>query len=278
MNGFISYITSVPFFETLAIILVVILLLEFIKRYLIKKVAYTNKSETHKNTLKGVVFNILQYVILIGGIFLILQVNGLNINGILAGLGIFATIVGLSLQDTIKDIIGGINIYNNNFYKVGDVVKFEDDYWEVKYFNARVTKFKNILMNTTYTVANSNITQIEKIKETCVFKMCFDFDTDKDKVKELFDNLVPLANDLYGVREAVNVGPLFITPEGVTFGLMYKANPRLFPDANVTITGYAYQEAKRLGISPASNSDFTIHMADDEPIEKAVKKKVKKTK
>ena len=278
MNNFISYITSLAFFETLIIILVVILSLAFIKRYLIKKVAYTNKSETHKNTLKGVVFNILQYVILIGGIFLILQVNGLNINGILAGLGIFATIVGLSLQDTIKDIIGGINIYNNNFYKVGDVVKFEGDYWEVKYFNARVTKFKNILLNTTYTVANSNITQIEKIKEDSVFMMCFDFPTDKDKIKELFDNLVPKVNDLYGVREAVNIGPLFITNEGVTFGLGFKSSPKLCPSAKVKITGFAYEEAKRLGISPASNSDITIHMANDEAIEKVVKKKVKKTK
>ena len=272
MKDFVSYITSVQFFETIAIIIVLFLLLSFIKKFLIKKVAYTNKDETHKNTLRGVVFNILQYVIIIGGVFLILTVNGLNITGILAGLGIFATIVGLSLQDTLKDIISGINIYNNNFYKVGDVVKFEGDYWEIKYFNARVTKFKNLLTTSTYTVANSNINQIEKIKDFNVFMLTFDFDTDEDKINQVFENLIPRANDLYGVREAEFYGPGSISNEGVTFFMGYKVSPRLYPISNIKITGFAYEEMKKAGISPASNSDLTVHTVAKEEVVKKIKK------
>ena len=157
MEEVINYVISEAFLKTVLIVIVTIALLELIKKYLIKVVAYTNKDETHKNTLKGVAFNILQYAIIILAIFLILKANGLNVTSIVAGLGIMATIIGLSLQDTLKDIIMGLNIYNNNFYKVGDVIMYHDQYWEIKYFNARVTKLKSLANGSTFTIANSSI-------------------------------------------------------------------------------------------------------------------------
>lgn len=279
MNKFLSYIVSLEFVESVLVVVVCCVLLSLIKKYLIKKVAYTNKDETHKNTLKGVVFNILQYIIIIGGVFIVLTINGVNITGILAGLGILATIIGLSLQDTLKDIIGGINIYNNNFYKVGDVVRFQGDLWEVKYFNARVTKFKHLLSGSTYTVANSNITQIEKVKENAAYIIEFDYNTDEALIEKALTNAVPYINDLYGVRDAAYIGPAFITRNGIKFGISYKVSPRLISSSEIQIAKICYKEMKKVGVAPASDNDIIIHNANDEvkEIKKAVKtKKAKK--
>lgn len=272
MSKFLSYIVSLEFVESVLVVVVCFVLLSLIKKYLIKRVAYTNKDETHKNTLRGVVFNILQYIIIIGGIFIVLTINGINITGILAGLGILATIIGLSLQDTLKDIIGGINIYNNNFYKVGDVVRFQGDLWEVKYFNARVTKFKHLLSGSTYTVANSNITQIEKVKENAAYIIEFDFNTDEALIKEALTNAIPRINDIYGVREASYAGPVFITKSGIKFGIPYKVSPRLISASELQIAKICYEEMKKVGVAPANDNDIVVHNGESiEQVKKVVK-------
>ena len=137
-----DYLTSKTFISSVLVVVIMIALLYIIKQYLIKKVAYTGKNEQHKNTFIGVVFNILQYVVIVVAVVIVMHLHGVNVTSILAGIGIAATIVGLALQDTLKDILAGINIYNNNFYKVGDVVRYNGEECDVKYFNARVTKFE----------------------------------------------------------------------------------------------------------------------------------------
>lgn len=278
MQGFLTYVTSLRFLETILICIVAAILLYIIKKYLIKRVAYTNKDETHKNTLKGVVFNVFQYIILLGSIFLILAVNGLDVTGILTGLGIFATVVGLSLQDTLKDIITGINIYNNNFYKVGDVVMYEGNYWEVKFFNARVTKLKNQMDGSTYTIANSNVTQIRKVKELAGLVIRIDYSEDKDKIKEAFENMIPRVNDIYGVREATYIGAIDIQPDGVKHCLFYKVSPKYITSARLEINNIAYEELKKIGVSPSSDSNIDVKLQHVDNVEDVVKTKAKEVK
>lgn len=225
MEKFLNYISSPAFYVSIIMLALMFLILRIIKQVLIKRVAYTNKDEQHSKTLAGVVFNVLQYVVIIVAVVIVLQLNGINITSILAGLGIMATIVGLSLQDTLKDIFAGINIYTNNFYKVGDVVKYNGQICEVKYFNARVTKFKDLMQASTFTVCNSNITSIEKIKDDTCTLIRFEPEEDTDKILKCFEEIVPQLNDLYGVREANYTDVMFDNKSNFII-LMYKANPR----------------------------------------------------
>lgn len=258
MKDFVNYVTSLAFLESITIAIIMFVLLYVIKKYLIKKVAYTNKDETHKNTLKGVVFNVLQYVIILTSIFCILTVNGLDVTGLITGLGIVATIIGLALQDTIKDIFMGINIYNNNFYKVGDVVLFKDAYWEVKFFNARVTKLKHLANNSTLTFVNSQIVEINKIKEDNCFMIYFDYDEDKKLIDKAFKNMIPRINDLYGVREAKYFGVCSMDLQGVKYGIGFKNSPKLIIGTNASVAAIAYEEFNKLGIKPASDDEVKV--------------------
>lgn len=183
-----NYFVSSAFLGSVIVICITIILLVVIKKYLIKRVAYTTKKdEQHQNTFIGVVFNLLQYVVILGCVILIMKLHGVNVTSIVAGLGIVATLIGLALQDTMKDVISGINIYNNNFYKVGDMVNYEDELCEVKYFNARVTKFKSMFSGNSYTVCNSTINSIEKVKGYILVPLTFDFETDKHPIYEAYD-------------------------------------------------------------------------------------------
>ena len=90
----LAYLASKTFLSSVLIAAVMFALLYIIKQYLIKKVAYTGKNEQHKNTFIGVVFNILQYVVIAVAVVIILHLHGVNVTSILAGIGIAATIVG----------------------------------------------------------------------------------------------------------------------------------------------------------------------------------------
>lgn len=241
MKNFASYIVSTAFLESVVMLAIMFVLLSVIKKYLIKRVAYQtySKKEQKTSTFIGVVFNILQYIVILITIFIVLNINGVNVTGMLAGVGIVATIVGLSLQDTLKDILSGINIYNNNFYKVNDFVRYQGEICEVKYFNARVTKFRNIYTNATYTVPNSMIGSVEKLKDINIYPITFPFVTDHETIMKSLTEACNEINKLENINSAVALGCIGITEIGLNYGLLYEANPlesmKNYPSINKAI-------------------------------------------
>lgn len=242
---------------SLLTVAVVIAVLSFIKRILIKKVAYKD-GKKKRNTLLGIVFNILQYVIIIVGIFVILTVNGINVTGLLAGLGVVATIVGLSLQDTFKDLFAGINIYSNNFYKVGDFVRYNGEVCEVKFFNARISKFTSITTNSTYTVANNSIQSIEKIKDGVVVNFYFDFETDTKKIDKCITNALKVVEEEPGTKNVYYFGMDLIDQKGVRYSICFSAAVmRQYPIKNKFFAA-VYDEFKKAKIAPSFDEDVML--------------------
>lgn len=252
---FLQYINSARFIESLMVLILTMFLLYIIKQFLIKKVAYTTKAEQHQNTFLGVIFNLLQYAVIIIAVVIILQLHGINVRSILAGLGIMATIIGLALQDTLKDIISGINIYSNNFYKVGDMVRWNGEECDVKYFSARVTKFQSVFTNSTYTVCNSMINQIEKIKDTRFRTFRFKFEEDRELIDKAFAKVTErMKKECKNLKEIISLGPINITYEGVEFGLLYKCPAHKFLEVDMMLIGECYKAFKEVGIMPDQNS------------------------
>jgi len=255
MNGGFKY------GATILVLAACVAIMIFIKRVLIKKVAYKSRKEK-QNTVDGLIFNILQYVVIILTIFVILTVNGVEVTALLASLGIVATIVGLSLQDTFKDLFAGINIYGNNFYKVGDYVKYNGEICVVKYFNARITKFRSIISGSTFTVSNSTISSIEKLKTDTMASFMFDFDVDKDIIDEAMEEVTKDAVALDTVISATYLSLCNIADNGCQYILLYSAVPKDQAFVKADICKMAYREFKKRGIAPQFDSDRDIVVAD----------------
>ena len=258
MKEVTDYLTSGPFTISVLIVAVTFLLLSIIKKYLIKKVAYTGKDEQHRNTFIGVIFSVAQYLVIVVAVVIILRLHGVNIFSIVTGLGIMATIIGLALQDTLKDIIAGINIYNSNFYKVGDMVRYNGEECDVKYFSARVTKFQSIFTGSTYTVCNSTITSIEKIKDIKVLSLEFNFDVDSKKINEAFDKTVERGKDIENIAEISNLGLIYFGQQGPVYGILYKcpAHKDLF--ARMELTKILHEEVNNAGVKPTFSGDVDV--------------------
>ena len=119
----------------------------------------SKKSKTYMKLLKS----IIRYAFIIVTILILLQVNGVNVSSLLAGVGIFSVVIGLAIQDALKDIIRGTNILSDNYFNVGDVVKYGQIEGKVVALGLKTTKIESLVDNNIISIANRNIEQIEVI-------------------------------------------------------------------------------------------------------------------
>ena len=92
---------------------------------IIKKSLSTNQEKINRKqqTIKKLIINISKYTIIIFLILKLLTILGINVRGIIAGLGVVSVVIGLALQDIMKDVLSGIFIIIENQYDVGDEVE-----------------------------------------------------------------------------------------------------------------------------------------------------------
>ena len=91
----------------------------------------------------------------------ILQIFGIDVTSMLAGVGIAGIVVGFALQDALKDIIRGFEIVSDNYYGIGDVIKYGNNVGQVLSVTLRTTKLQDINTMNIVSIANRNIDQVE---------------------------------------------------------------------------------------------------------------------
>ena len=139
-----NFISSTYFYGPILIILSSFIVYKIISMIL-NTAINKGKTELEKkrlNTMLLLFKNIMKYVIIIIAVVLNLNIYGINTSSLLAGLGIAGVVVGLALQDALKDIIGGINIILENYYVLGDLIRFNDFTGTVIEFGLKSTKIK----------------------------------------------------------------------------------------------------------------------------------------
>jgi len=86
-------------------------------------------------------------VFVIVGFMWILHIWGVDITPYLAGVGISGIVLGLALQDSLKNVFGGINLLLDKTYLIGDKIKLE---------NGEVGKISEIGLRSTKIVTFDN--------------------------------------------------------------------------------------------------------------------------
>lgn len=114
-------------------------------------------------TLVRIIVDIIRIVILLAAVLLVLQIYGVNVSSAIAGFGIAGAIVGLALQDTLKDVMMGVHMMFDHFFLVGDVVRYGDLEGTVVGFNTRTTTIRNIRNGSITSICNRDISQITKL-------------------------------------------------------------------------------------------------------------------
>ena len=116
-----------------------------------------------QNMTANILHTFLRIVIVIVMVVLILKINGVEVGTVLAGLGIAGAVAGLAVQDILKDMLMGIRILRDEFFVVGDGIRYDDIEGIVVSFNLQTTKIENIDDHSLYIICNRNLDKIVKL-------------------------------------------------------------------------------------------------------------------
>ncbi|SDR43457.1 mechanosensitive ion channel family protein [Natronobacterium texcoconense] len=71
--------------------------------------------------------NLWTIVVAISSVLLLVSIWDLEVTPFLASAGVIGIVIGFAAQDAIGNLIGGVALYFDNTYKLGDVIRVEDD-------------------------------------------------------------------------------------------------------------------------------------------------------
>lgn len=120
--------------------------------------------------------------------FLVITELGYNLNGLVAGLGIGSVVITLAAQDTAKNLFGGLVIFLDKPFIVGDwieVENYEGTVEDITFRSTRVRSFENSVINIpNASIANASIINWSRMeKRRNKVNLCLELDTSIEKVQ-----------------------------------------------------------------------------------------------
>lgn len=178
---------------------------------LIEKIINSGKSSYEKKKRKTIVkllSNVAKVMIYVLVAFFVLDLYGVNTKGIIASLGVASALIGLALQDTLKDFISGIDIVLNNYFVVGDLVNYNNFTGEIIEMTLKATKIKKAT-GEVLVLANRNINQIINIsqkKANIKIEIPTAYEVKTVKVEKTINKILDQTKTIKGVQDAKYLG------------------------------------------------------------------------
>ena len=157
------------------------------------KIRDKSNRDIDKSTMNAIL-RIAKIAIYVLAGFMVISELGYNISGFITGLGLSSVVITLAAQDTAKSLIGGLAIFLDKPFKVGDYIKVDQYEGTVEEIRFRTTSIRT-LENTVLHVANSEmsvsaiINYSEMEKRRYYAKLVLEFGTSLKKV-ELVKNKI----------------------------------------------------------------------------------------
>ena len=107
----------------------------------------------------------IKYVVLGLGVIVALDQIGINVTGLLAGLGVAGLALGFAAKDTLANFIAGVTILWDRPFRVGDRVEIDGEFGQVKKITLRSTRI-HTGQNKVVIVPNQNVVTNKIINHT----------------------------------------------------------------------------------------------------------------
>lgn len=204
-KGVLAFLAQKEVYGLAIIILVGIVVYHFGK-ILIQRVIITGRDAYEKKkrkTIVNLISNILKYVVFIIIVFASLNLYGVDTKALMASLGVVGAVLGLALQDTIKDFISGITIIMDNFFVVGDIVTLNNFTGEVIDMGLKTTKIKKV-SGEVLVIANRNIDSIVNISQkpaTIVIEIPTAYEAKTERVEKTITKILEEIEKIEGVKK-----------------------------------------------------------------------------
>ncbi|MBR2744269.1 MAG: mechanosensitive ion channel family protein [Clostridia bacterium] len=202
MNNLQELINSIKYvniINSLIIVIASIIVYKFCT-YIFNKSEKNVKNKKSKTYIK-VMRSTVRYFFIIITVLILLQANGVDVSSLLAGVGIAGAIIGLAVQDWLKDIIRGSTILSDSYFTVGDVVKFGDIEGKVIEMGLKTTKIQDLATCNILSVANRNIEQIEKVSNLVYVSVPMPYEVNLKKAENVVLSIAERIKENDGVSD-----------------------------------------------------------------------------
>ena len=179
-----------------------------ISRFLTRKEKANTRilSQKKNKTFIRMLKSIIGYLLGIVTVLMVLQIYGVDVTSMLAGVGIASIIIGFALQDALKDIFRGFDIVTDGYYEIGDVIKFGDNTGQVTSISLRTTKIQDISTGNIVSIANRNIDQVEVVSGAIYINIPMPYELPVKKSEEIAKSTVKAISKKDNVTNASYLG------------------------------------------------------------------------
>ena len=202
-----------------------------------------------QSAISRICMDIIKYGIVAGTVLLILQLNGVNVTSLIAGLGLVSAIVGLALQDVLKDTIMGIHMVTDHFFEVGDVVRYGNFEGIVISFNMKTTKLRSIYDNSVMTICNRNISEIVKLSDWLDIDLPLSYEEDRKKVNGVLEKCCTRIRAAEGIEDCLYKGVQEFADSAVLYKIRLVCRPEKKPELRRMALGILQEELEKAMIT-----------------------------
>lgn len=210
------------------------------------KIMDNKKNKTLIHMLKSIVAGILGVIT----VLMVLEICGINVTSMLAGVGVAGIVIGFALQDSLKDIIRGFVIVSDDYYEIGDVVKFGDNLGPVVSVSLLTTKIQDINTMNIVSIANRNIDKVEVDPGYVYIPIPMPYELKVEKAEEVMKEIVKNLQKQERIITAAYQGITKFDTSALNYQVVITCNPanRLQARRDALRTIYTTMEVNKIHI------------------------------
>ncbi len=216
-----------------------------------------------------VVMNLMRFLralLVILAVVLILKINGISLTTVGAFLSIISAIIGLAIQDMLKDIVNGIHLIHDDYFEIGDTIIFENRVGLVTMMTSRSVTLLDVDTKDTIVISNRNIDKIVRRSKLNDIDLQLSYEEDFKKVNEVLRITCDHISSISGIDDCVYKGVHNFGDFAITYKIRFYCEPSVSPELRRSALRIIQDDLKRADIKiPYPQVD--IHHKDMVPIQ-----------
>ena len=170
------------------IITAIIIFLAFLVIFISNFITHLFDNGTRKaKTISSLVRSLVKYIVIIAAICFDLVAWGVDVAGIIAGVGVLTLIIGLGCQSLIQDVVSGLFIVFDDYFASGDTVIIDGFRGTIIEVGLKSTKLQDFGGNIK-SITNSSITTVvnmSRMRSVCAITLPISYNEDIERVEAL---------------------------------------------------------------------------------------------
>lgn len=163
------------------------------------------QSERRRDTLARYAAVMIRLMVLLFGAFSVLSVWGINVSGVLAGVGIGGLAVSLAAKDMLSNLIGGLTIMADRPFEMGDLIRVGETEGTVEQIGFRSTRIRTaqtlLVIVPNGLIVNDQVVNISRLEQRRIrTELLLDPALTGARLTQLLDELRRLVSERPGIR------------------------------------------------------------------------------